>query len=78
MFDISITIDPLADILDAAIVVILLWYVKFDKKLARRRPRKPKQTVVTAPTIVKIETPSGKAEPLTGGAEDEESSKVDA
>jgi hypothetical protein len=72
MVDFSITIDPLADVLDLMIVIILLWYVKFDKKLARRKPRKPKQTVVTAPTFVKLEQPSGKDEPIDMVEKDEE------
>jgi hypothetical protein len=41
MIDISFTFDPIADITGVAILLILIRWLAFDKKQAKKRSRRP-------------------------------------
>jgi len=50
--DISIVIDPISDVLSAVVVVILIKWIKFDKKQAKKRGPRKRQEITVLPVIV--------------------------
>ncbi len=54
--DISVTVDPVSWLLETIVIVILIRWLRFEKKETKKRPRKKKSEVtVIVPTNVKFD-----------------------